>query len=470
MGKFGKCCCCKLKREDLPDWQIAGYEVTTDWNNERLGVKSCCWERTYTAIGNFNAGLIFSPDVTRFWVNEQSRVDAKALDRLVAWIWKGMSAPTTLPPGSLCPLDAGLIGYTTCEVTEELKRRGYLYYQPWRISLALSDHIDRCDTEEPKRRIYTMSVRVEFRSFAGVQTFYRSCMRRNFFVTHPCYERNTRPDLELGCDTTNLDYESLQPPSEFVGWKFGTDSIVTIRQFTELPVDLSINSHNSPITQQQWVDCIADLANNCHAIGPGVIAGQQSCWVFDSSNVDPIPDSTPYLQIVTMSQQECQAHGDCSAPTFGYDFPWRVFCTDTLMTARVNTVDPPLCTLTWNALQIQTSAPPGANTTAFCRFPTGDPRFAEIWYQQKAGVTCCTQAVPCPSDGEPGEGGDGGIGIGIGGGGGPPPGYQSGWYGGVRCTQPGKWSQHSYSVSTEYLPTTARTLCIPPFDFLLDSP
>ena len=228
MAGMGNCCCCPLNLETLPDWQIEGYGVTTDWNNARLGEGSCCWERTYTAIGNHGAGLVVSPDIVRFWGNETTRTDAKALSVPLGWIWKGLGAPPGLPPGPLCKVDAGLIGYTTCDYTLEWKRRAYLYYQPWRITLSLSYHIDRCDLTEPVRSVYTLSVRTEFKYATGIQTFYRECTVRNFYVTHACYERNSRPNINSGCETTNLDYANLTPPEDFVAWEFGTQSILSL--------------------------------------------------------------------------------------------------------------------------------------------------------------------------------------------------------------------------------------------------
>lgn len=460
MAGMGNCCCCPLTLETLPDWQIDGYTVTTDWNNDRLGTGSCCFERTYTAIGNHNAGLVVSPDIVRFWVNEQTRTDAKAISVPIGWVWKGLGAPPGMPPGPLCKQDAGLIGYTTCDYTLEHKRRAYLYYQPWRITLSLSYHIDRCDETEPIRSVYTLSVRTEFKHASGIQTHYRECVRRNFYVTNACYERNTRPDIDSGCESTNLDYATLTPAADFVAWTFGTQSAVTIYQYEELPETLEVDSLITQITEEQWIDCIFEPSANCHANGPGPIPPSQLCWTFDSSNTTDIPDSTPYVQIVGFSQQECAAYGDCTPPTYGYDLVGKVLCSDPgFTTFRINTTDPPLCTQTWNELRPQTtSVPPGGSTSAFCNTQGGNPRPGEVWYQLKTGVTCCTEAIPCPPDGDY----DGGpVATDINGNHILPVGYVEGWYGGVYCTEPGKWSVVSYSVTAEYLPITPRTLCIP---------
>lgn len=468
MGTFGDCCCCDLELEDLPDWQIAGYTVTTDWNTERTGEGSCCWEREYTAIGNHNAGLIYSPDITRFWLNEQTRTDALALSSLVGWVWKGLGAPPGLPPGPLCPQSAGIIGYTTCDYTLEWKRRAYLYYQPWKIKVILSQAIDRCDTEEPIRNIYTLSVRTEFRHFSGIQTHYRECVRRNYYVTNTCYERNGVTDVESGCESTNVDYPNLTPPSEFVAWAFGTVRINVIHQFETIPNSITINSHVSPISELIWEECIQGTARNCHAFGPGVVDGQD-CWTWDATNVPPIPDSTPYVQIVAFSQQDCAPYGDCTPPTFGYDIPGKVLCSDPGVTLfRFNTTEAPLCTQTWNELRPQTTTvPPGGNTTAFCLIQGGEPRFGQTWYRLKTGVTCCTTPIPCPPDGDY----DGGpIATDINGNPILPNGYVEGWYGGSYCTIPGKWSVTSYEVETEFLPITDRTLCIPAFTYVLEVP
>lgn len=468
MGSIGECCCCPLTLEMLPDWQIEGYEVTSDWTERPPGSKSCCFERNYQAIGNYNAGLDYSPDITRFWVNETSRTDAKALSVTLGWIWKGLSAPPGLPPGLLCKTDAGIIGYTECDYTNEWKRRAYIYYQPWRIQLLLSQAKDRCDLEPPVRDLYTLSVRTEFRHRNGIQTFFRECTRRNFYVTHECYERNSRPNVESGCESTNLDYPDLTPASGFVAWDSFTVRTNTIYQFEEIPDELTVNSHNSEISEEVWEDCIQGSASNCHSFGPGII-DPPLCWVFNASNVDPVPDSTPYVQINSFSQQECANYGDCSPPTFGYELLGKVLCTDPGFTVfRINTTDPPLCTQTWNELRPQTtSVPPGGSTTTFCTTQGGNPRIGEIWYQLKTGEDCCTDPIPCPPDGDY----DGGpVAIDINGNPILPTGYVEGWYGGVYCVEPGKWSVTEYEVTSEFLPITERTLCIPAFDFVLAVP
>lgn len=467
MGSIGDCCCCPLTVETLPDWQIEGYEVTTDWNTLRIGPSGCCWERNYEAIGNQNAGLITSADITRFWVNEQSRTDAKALSNPIGWTWKGLGAPPGLPPGPLCKQDAGLIGHTTCDYTEEWKRRAYLYYQPWRIKLTLSQYVDRCDIIEPIRKIYTLSVATEFRYFSGVQTFRRTCTIRNYFVSHSCYERNTLPNINSGCESTNLDYATLTPAIDFVAWAFGTKRTVTIYQFEDIPDSININTHVSPISNETWEECI-EGPPNCHAFGPGALDGD-ICFVWNSSNVDIIPDSTPYVQITSFTQEECAIYGDCSPPTYGYDLQGKVLCTDPgFTTFRINTATPPLCTQTWNELRPQTtSVPPGGSTTTFCTTQGGNPRFAETWYQIKPDTICCTAAIPCPPDGDY----DGGpVATDINGNPILPNGYEQGWYGGVYCTVPGKWSVASYEVTTEFLPITERTLCIPGVDLTLAIP
>ena len=468
MGAIGNCCCCELTLETLPDWQLEGYEVTEDWNTDRTGPNGCCWEREYEAIGNYNAGLITSADITRFWVNEQTRTDALALSKLVSWTWKGPGAPPGLPPGPLCPQDAGIIGYTTCDYTMEHKRRAYLYYQPWRIRIALSQAKDRCDEEEPIRNIYTLSVSTEYRHRSAVQTHFRECIRRNFYVTNECYERNSRPNIESGCESTGLDYATLTPASDFVAWDFFTIRTNVIHQFEEIPDSITIDSHDSPINEEEWLECIFGTASNCHAFGPGVIDGQ-NCWTFDEANVEPIPDSTPYVQIVSFTQQDCAPYGDCSPPTYGYDLQGKVYCTDTgFTTFRITTADPPLCSQTWGELRPQTtSVPPGGATTAFCNTQGGDPRFAEIWYKLKDDENCCSDAIPCPPDG---EGGGGPIPIDIDGNPILPTGYETGWYGGVYCVEPGKWSVVSYEVESEFLPINERTLCIPSTDFVFEVP
>lgn len=468
MGAIGKCCCCPLTIEALPDWQIEGYEVTSDWTERPPGSKSCCFERNYQAIGNHNAGLTYSPDITRFWVNEQTRTDAKAISVLNGWIWKGLGAPPGLPPGPLCPQDAGLIGYSTCDYTFEWKRRAYLYYQPWRIQILLSFARDICDTEEPVRDIYTLSVRTEFRHRSGVQTFVRECTRRNYFVTHECFERNTVADIESGCESTGVDYPDLTPASEFVAWDSFTVRTNVIHQFEEIPESIEINSHNSPITTEEWEECIQGVAANCHSFGPGII-DPPLCWTWDETNVDPVPDSTPYVQIVSFSQETCSPYGDCSPPTFGYDLLGKVLCSDPGFTGfRINTVDPPLCTQTWSEIRPQTtSVPPGGSTTAFCLIQGGDPRPAQTWYRRKTGEDCCTDPIPCPPDGDY----DGGpIAIDINGNPILPTGYVEGWYGVVYCVEPGKWSVVDYDVESEFLPITERTLCIPAFDFVFEVP
>lgn len=474
MGTIGDCCCCPITIEDLPNWQIEGFEVLEDWYSPPWANGDCCFFRSYVVQGNEHLNLQISGDLSRFFVSENSRVDAKAMEVRQQWRWKGYSAPTALPPGELCPVEAGIIGYVTCATIIEQKRRAYLYSQPWRIDLRLSNHFDRCDTEPPQRRVYTLTIVVHFRASIGTQEFLRECTRLEHFVTHPCYESNGKPDTIVGCGTQNLDYENL--PEHPGGWQSSGIRVVTIRQFEDIPDTLPFNSHDSPIGQSEYVDCIAGLIDGCHPMAPGVVNDTPSCWTFDDTNVMPYPDRTPFVRIVSNVQQNCLPIGDCTPPDFGVTFFWHVFCPEPMsswLSHRFTLASPPLCTETWNSLAPQTSAPPGAKTTPICALGTGDPLFNEIWYRLKPNVTCCTAGVPCPSDGQPPGGGDDGNPLGPPGSPGnpnPPPGYESGWFGGGLCTVPGKWSQHSYSVNAAYTPLTPVTLCVSAVDLVLELP
>jgi hypothetical protein len=466
MGAIGDCCCCELTLETLPDWQIEGFEVTKDWNTDRTGTNSCCWEREYTVIGDYGKGLSVSPDIVRFWMNETSRTDAKARRDPLGWVWHGFNNPPGLPPGSLCREDDGLIGYATSDCTFEHKRRGYLYYQPVRILLILSQGKDVCNEENPSGNIYTLSVRTFFRTYSGIQTFFRSCTKSNFYVTHPCFELSRPAYAESGCESSNVDYAALTPAENWVSYDEET-FVVVFKQFYEIPETLTVNSHVSDLTSEEYLDCINVNTINCHPFGPGVPAGYRLCYDFDETNTEDIGDGTPYINLITFSQVFCPVHGDCTAPGFGYIFPTVILCTDSInvTTFTVPLSAPPWCPpLVWKEWRLA----PGTTNNTLCIIQGGDPRLSQTWYRNKNSggqFSCCTEGAPCPSDGTY----NGGP-VAVDPNGNPilPSGYVEGWFGGVYCVVPGKWSVEQYSVDSEYLPLTKRTLCVPEYNFLLE--
>jgi hypothetical protein len=515
---MGNCnCCCPLNEETLPDWQLEGYKVvipelfqdflyeeTNGWYQSIYDTKSCCWYRSFEVIGNYNTRLEITEDLIRSAVVASSRVDAMGWSDVGTILYKCLDGPaTSLPPFDLCPIPVGSVGSKTCETNAESKIRGLFYYQPYRIEMLLSNHKEVCfEEDELPKNIYTLRTIIRFRCYTNTQRFDRNCTRINYYSNHECLEVNRSNYVSPDCNnTTNLDYSNPIPPEDII-WPESNFSYifpfyhlafsVVVDQFEEIPKEITINSHTSPISKEKFEECIRP-SRTCQQFEPtegirglGLIEDEEcytfnSFWTFNSAINDP----TSYLVIVPSTVQDLAAYVGWplgNPPQAG--FPNTIWCPEfpggtTFISFPVD-ISNPFCSLTLNVFRGATNSP--ENSYATCGFATGffalgfeKIDVGELWLRFKSDIPnsigCrLVDPVPCPPDGDWYDPEDPPIPVEPGDPPWRPDGYECGWYGGDRYLTIRGIGATSHEQDSEWLPHTDRTVCIDPFDFNFDIP
>jgi hypothetical protein len=482
---MGSCSCCQkcVDIEELPDWQIAGYNA---YNWSQRG--ECCWSRLYVAIGNYNTRVQTTDDLIRSALVSFTRVDAigySAVERLGSEALTLKASPfwpcpngLDLPPIELCPIPIGSVADATLDCNIEEKIRGVFYYQPNIIEITLSFDEKFCE-ENPKPSIYTLSVRTFFRGHLTSQRFGRNCTKRRYYVSHKCLELKPNTGFDFGqnagdtpdcSDTTNIDYPNPLPPEEFIWTDFDTfntySSSVTVYQFEEIPKSITVNSHESQITEEYFNECILSK-QNCHFFPPRT----DVCVVFDSrfTEFSFIFDRTFYYRIVTENFSYFNPFLLLPLTTPpNLVFRQTIFCPGTIPPAGLDSqpfsanypyFGNPTCTLSFNKIEPLPS-PPSPASGLSCTIPSGRTALlaagtAYFWYRFKPAPCVLEPGLQCPSDGNLSQ---------------VPDGYECGWYGGRRVLTIPVHNLTIHEQETEYLPPTERTVCIDPFDFILEAP
>lgn len=510
---MGNCnCCCPLNEETLPDWQLEGYEVVTPeifsnglyeevngWHQSIYETKSCCWYRSFEAIGNYNTRLEITEDLIRSAVVASSTVDAMAWSRVDAIFYKCIDGPaTSLPPFDLCHIPLGSVGSRTCETNAESKIRGLFYYQPYRIEMLLSNHKEICfEEDEFPKNIYTLRTLISFRCYTNTQRFDRDCTRINYSSSHSCFEVNRSNYVSPDCNnTTNLDYSNPTPPEDII-WPESNFSYnfpfyrlafsVVVDQFEEIPKEIIINSHLSPINKEKFKECILP-GNTCQQIEPtegikglGLIEDEE-CYTFDNywTFNSAINDPTSYLIITSLTVEDWVSNIILplgNPPQVG--FPNTIWCPEfpggTVFLRFPVDIPNPLCPLTLNVFRRATNAP--ENSYASCGFATGFFALgfekidaSNLWLRPKINPCFIVDPTPCPPDGDWYDPEDPPIPTEPGNPPWRPVGYECGWYGGARYPTIDGISATSHEQESEWLPHTDRTACIDPFDFNFSIP
>lgn len=309
MGTIGDCCCCNLLQEDLdsvPNWTIYGYTPDTDW--QLLPVESnnpCCIGKNYSVDAGTPFTEVYGDLLARSYIRETGRIEVRAMAR-------EPFCDVGSPPG--CDTDVGQAYYVDFENINDIQVRARMQYRLEDIEIRIGQHITPCGVNQGKR-VYTVMVRFFWRVRVAYQTRTYGKRAWDAVVVHPCMNQ-VRPDQN---DETLIDWPLGTGPNVF-------DEIVTAdwtQQYEELPEELQIDSHASPITPEYFDECIEIIA---------------ACYIGRTPKTPNCVDvyyeldhEIPLLELEARERCEPVGYGECCYPwnqlvrQDGYDGTFGIF-------------------------------------------------------------------------------------------------------------------------------------------------